>query len=106
MNAAGTVIAVFVILAIIIALQLRILKLLSKQARLLEEAKANKPEAEVKAQPVVNIPVNTEPAKGEAKLSGFEDEEYAAVIMAAVCSAANIPLSALKIRSIRRMDSN
>lgn len=106
MNAASTVIVVFVILAIIIALQLRILKLLSKQSKLLEETKANKPEAEVKTQPMVNIPVNTGTAKGEAKLLGFEDEEYAAVIMAAVSSAANIPLSALKIRAIRKMDTN
>lgn len=101
----AAVIAGFIILAVILILQAKILKLLSKQPEALEEVKAGKPEADVKYQHPVYTPVDSGAANGEAMLLGIEDEEYAAVIMAAVSSAANIPLSALKIRAIKRIDS-
>jgi cytoskeletal protein RodZ len=41
--------------------------------------------------------------KGEVKLVGVEDEELVAAIMVAVSNASNIPLSSLKIRSIKRV---
>lgn len=99
------IIVVFVILAVIVVLQLKILKLLSKQPKILEEVKAGKPEADVKNQQSVYTPAGNGATKGEATLLGIEDDEYAAVIIAAVSSAANIPLSALKIRSISRIDN-
>lgn len=99
------VFAVLITLAIIIVLQSRILKLLSIQANEVDEVKASKPVIEVKPQALQKTPVKTGLTKGEAKLVGLEDEEHAAVIMAAVSNAASIPLAALKIKSIKRIDS-
>ena len=99
------VLVIFIILAVIIVLQSKILKLLSKQEKELDEVKVNKPVVEVKHQDVPSAPVKTGLAKGEAKLVGLEDEEHVAVIMAAVSNAANIPLTALRIKSIKRIDS-
>jgi Na+-transporting methylmalonyl-CoA/oxaloacetate decarboxylase gamma subunit len=96
---------VLIILAVIIVLQSKILKLLSKQEKEADEVKVNKPVVEVKHQDVPSTPVKTGLTKGEAKLVGLEDEEHAAVIMAAVSNAANIPLTALRIKSIKRIDS-
>jgi Na+-transporting methylmalonyl-CoA/oxaloacetate decarboxylase gamma subunit len=99
------VFVVLIILAVIIILQSKILKLLSKHEMKADEVKVNKPVVEVKNQYVPSAPVKTGLTKGEAKLLGIEDEEHVAVIMAAVSNAANIPLTALRIKSIRRIDS-
>lgn len=99
------VFVVLIILAVIIVLQSKILKLLSKQEKEADEVKVNKPVVEVKHQDAQSTPVKTGLTKGEAKLVGIEDEEHVAVIMAAVSDAANIPLTTLRIKSIKRIDS-
>lgn len=40
---------------------------------------------------------------GEALLTGIEDEETAAVIMSVISSETDIPISSLKIKSIKRL---
>ncbi len=99
------VFVVLIILAGIIRLQSKILKLLLKQKMEVNEVKVNKPIVEVKHQYVPSAPVKTGLTKGEAKLVDIEDEEHVAVIMAAVSNAANIPLTAIRIKSIKRIDS-
>lgn len=96
---------VLIILAVIIVLQSKILKLLTKQAKELQEVRDSKPKVDVKPQYIMNTPENTGLSKGETKLLGIENEEHVAVIMAAVSNAVNIPITALKIRSIKRVDN-
>lgn len=84
-------------------LQSRILKLLSNGARAVDEVKESKPEGGT--QHILKAPVKTGLTKGEAKLFGIDDDEHVAVIMAAVSNAANIPLTELRIKSIKRVDS-
>lgn len=100
-----TAFVLLILLVVVIALQAKILKLLSKQSEELEIAKAKEPEVEVKAEHIHSTPVNVGVAKGETKLSGIKDEEHVAVIMAAVSNAANIPLTSLRIKSIKRIDN-
>lgn len=101
--AIGIIVAILILIEIMI--QSKMLKLLTKQAEKLEEVKSNKHQAKEKPQNIVNTLTNTGLAKGETKLLGIEDEEIVAVIMAAVSNTVNIPLEALKIRSIKRIDS-
>lgn len=96
---------ILIVLSIIIILQSKILKLLTNQDK--SEDKVNENQLEVKVRPEVvsKAPVMTGSTKGQAKLVGLESEEHVAIIMAAVSDAANIPITALKIRSIKRVDN-
>lgn len=99
------VFVILIILAAMMVLQSKILRVLSKQDKEVDEVKVIKPEVEVKHQEVLKSLGKIGLAKGEAKLVGIEDDEHVAVIMAAVSSAANIELTSLKIKSIKRIDN-
>ncbi|MDF2674830.1 MAG: Oxaloacetate decarboxylase, gamma chain [Clostridiales bacterium] len=99
------VFVILIILAAMMVLQSKILRVLSKQDKEVDEVKVSKPEVEVKHQEVLKAPSKTGLTKGETKLVGIEDDEHAAVIMAVVSNAANIPLTSLKIKSIKRIDN-
>jgi Na+-transporting methylmalonyl-CoA/oxaloacetate decarboxylase gamma subunit len=105
----GIVFVVLIALAIMIVIQSKILGLLSKQPldkREVDEIAPQSPMAPTQAagQQVTQAIVNKGLSRGETKLVGLEDEEQIAVIMAAVSSASNIPLSGLRIRSIKKVD--
>lgn len=101
----GVTTAILFVGIILVVLQGKILKLLSNQTKEVDEVKVNRPEEEIKPQIILECPVERGLTKGEAKLSGIEDEEHIPVIMAAVSSAAGIPLTRLKIKSIKRINS-
>lgn len=99
--AMGIVFIVLILLAVIIVIQSKILGLVSKKSEVNEpkdnlipkEANKVKPQAYQKG--IV---------KGKASITGVENEERVAVIMGAVSAAANMPISSLRIRSIRKVD--
>lgn len=100
----GVTIAILCVGIVLVVLQSKILKLLLNGAKVKDEVKVIKPEVEVKPQHTLKAPVKTGLTKGEAKLLGIEDDEQVAVIMAAVSNAANIPLTQMKIKSIRKIE--
>lgn len=87
---------------VIAVMQSRILKLLSRGTKIENEAVDIKPET--RKQNIAELPVATDLTRGETKLSGVDSDELTAVIMAAVSSAANIPLAGLRIKYIKRIE--
>lgn len=103
--AMGIVFIVLILLAILIVLQSKILKTLSSMKER-NEAKPGKVYENVqKVSEREEVKHAEEITKGETVLIGIEEEEHIAAIMAAVSAAANIPVSVLKIRSIKQIDN-
>jgi Na+-transporting methylmalonyl-CoA/oxaloacetate decarboxylase gamma subunit len=104
--AMGIVFAVLILLAVMIIIQSKILRVISSFST--GEEKKEEPAGFTPA--VVETPRAAFLDKGgktagEAKLLGV-DEEHIPVIMAAVSNVSNIPLTSLRIRSIRKVDDN
>lgn len=96
---------VLIALSFIIVIQNKVLNFVTSLKR--EETKKEKesePQPNKNHEVVPPVVDKTGVTKGEAKFFGLPDEETAAVIMAAVSEAADIPLSKLNIRSIRLLD--
>ncbi|GEM_PF-2247041 len=104
--AMGIVFIVLILLAVLIVIQSRTLKVLSSIAER-KETKLSKVHEEAPKASVQEPrkPVQKGSTKGEMDLLGVEEEEHVAAIMAAVSAASNIPVSALKIKSIKRIDN-
>lgn len=102
--AMGIVFIVLIMLSFMLSIQSKILKLLTKAVE--EET----PKVQEAPGPVAAVPLSSVPKEGktagEADLLGVDDEELAAVIMAAVSHASSIPLTSLKIRSIKSLEGN
>lgn len=103
----GIVFIVLIILSYMLVIQSKILNILSKKG---EEDARDRIET---VQPTPSmagayVPQNikTGLTQGQASLMGVEDEELAAVIMAAVSEASSIPLTSLRIKSIKSLDEN
>lgn len=94
--------AILLVGIVIAVMQSRILKLLSREAGEENEAVEIKPEVAKKN--TVEPTLVTELTRGQAKLFGIDSDEYTAVIMAAVSNAANIPLTKLRIKSIKKIE--
>lgn len=93
---------------VIAVMQSKILRLLSKEARAENETKEvnrdRESKPEIRKQNIAKARSSTGLIRGEARLLGLDNEEHAAAIMAAVSCASNIPLEALKIKSIRKIE--
>lgn len=108
----GIVFLVLIALAVLISIQYRILKALGVISDKMDKPASNQVSvpaavpASVSSPAAAAIPGSAGLTKGEARLVGVEDEEIVAVVMAAVSHASSIPLSELRIRSIKRVDEN
>lgn len=106
--AMAIVFLVLVLLAVIIVVQSKTLNAISNLAHRMDKVEEKekstvqaKPEITKKSQPQG---VDKGFTKGETKLVGVENEEHVAVIIAAVSNATDMPLTSLKIKSIKRVD--
>lgn len=107
--AMGIVFIVLILLAVLIVIQSRILKVLSDIAER-KEAKETRLSNDYEETPKASkqetkMLVQKGSTKGEMELLGVEEEEHVAAIMAAVSTTTNIPVSALRIKSIKRIDN-
>lgn len=99
--AMGIVFIVLILLAVIIVIQSKILGLISNKPKEIEPEDNLIPK---EAKPVKPQVYQKGIVKGKASITGVENEEQVAVIMSAVSAASNMPISSLKIRSIRKVD--
>lgn len=99
--AMGIVFIVLILLAVIIVIQSKILGLVSNKSKEIEPKDNSIPKAAIQTKPQV---YQKGIVKGKASITGVEDEEQVAVIMSAVSAASNMPISSLKIKSIRKID--
>ncbi|EYE87937.1 sodium pump decarboxylase subunit gamma [Fervidicella metallireducens AeB] len=99
---------VLILLSFIIVIQNKILNFLtSLKSKKPEDTKIEeevKPQLERNTVAMPSVVDKSGIVRGDAKLCGIADEETAAVIMAAVSEASDIPLSKLNIKSIRLLD--
>jgi len=92
----GIVFAVLILLILIIVCQSYLLRGTTKSKDKLESSEASS--AQLPAQAIVTKDAGI--AKGDAKVSGVDDEETAAAIMAVVSHDSGTPLAHLRIKSI------
>jgi hypothetical protein len=97
----------FAIIAGILIIIINQIRMLNAISSLKEFNYMSKDQSEkINEEPVhynVSEPSGPQIIKGQTKLEGIEDGEIVAVIMAVVSAASNIPLTSMKIKSIRKI---